>query len=108
MKRKWIILKQRIAEWWLNNIGYHFAAWRQQRFVKSLKDRSEIRVAFVANNVAMWKYSRFTTVCSKTLVSNSLLFSLPPSVISMSTGCVTSWPCAHISQSERWILLTGR
>lgn len=56
MKRKWIILKQRIAEWWLNNIGYHFAAWRQQRFVKSLEGRNEIRVAFVANNVAMWKY----------------------------------------------------
>lgn len=56
MKRKWIILKQKIFEWWLNNISYHFATWHQQRFIKTLSCKSEIKIAFVTNNVAMWKY----------------------------------------------------
>ncbi|MBR1688352.1 MAG: CDP-glycerol glycerophosphotransferase family protein [Prevotella sp.] len=50
------LLRQKIEEAWLYRIGYRLAPLRQQRYIRHLQGRSEIRVVFVVVSIPMWKY----------------------------------------------------
>lgn len=56
------ILWQKICEAWLYRVGYRLMPARQRRYIEGLRGRQEIRVAFVVQNVPMWKYQELHRV----------------------------------------------